>query len=294
VDRFKNGELQYLFGTNNYIYLLDRNGKDVEGFPVELESPASASLKVLDYDGNRNYRLIVPCKNKRVYNFGADGKQVKGWRFDRTRSETATPIIYLRSNRKDHLMLIESSGQVNLLDRAGARRASVKETIVPATHGQVQAFDSKDGRYVGFYLTDVEGTVHHIGIDGNVTLRNLGKFSADHRFLVLDMNKDGVPEFAVADLNMLKVFKADKTLIYQQRLAPNAIGPFVITTNGAAQAIGFAFPDEQQLVLFNAAGDQVDGFPISGSSGFSMVTTADGQSLVVSAIGKGLTVRMLE
>ena len=42
VDRFKNGKLQLLFNTASSIHMIDRNGKDVGGFPVKLKAPATA------------------------------------------------------------------------------------------------------------------------------------------------------------------------------------------------------------------------------------------------------------
>lgn len=38
VDALKNGKLQYLFSTSSHIYLIDRNGNPVTGFPLALRS----------------------------------------------------------------------------------------------------------------------------------------------------------------------------------------------------------------------------------------------------------------
>ena len=42
VDIFKNGKLQLLFNTENYLHLLDRNGNYVQGYPVKLPAKVNA------------------------------------------------------------------------------------------------------------------------------------------------------------------------------------------------------------------------------------------------------------
>jgi len=36
-----------------------------------------------DYDNNNDYRLLITCKNKRIYNYTIKGKKVKGWKHNR-------------------------------------------------------------------------------------------------------------------------------------------------------------------------------------------------------------------
>lgn len=294
ADRYRNGNLQYVFSTNNHIYQIDRNGKDVEGFPVELESPVAVPMAVVDYEGKRNYRMLLACKNGRVYNYGIDGKKVKGWKFDRTEKSAATSFAYLSDRRRDYLALAETDGRLHLLDRAGNRRSAVKETVVPSANTEVFPFGSKKGKHVGFYLTDNEGVVHHLQLNGKVSLINVGRFSAEHRFILSDLDMDGIPEFVFVDLNMMKVFDTDRKLLFEHRLAPGSIGPFLFNLDGKHQAIGIASPDDAHLLLFGADGRQVEGFPVSGSRAFDVTMGPGGQRMVVSGSSSGLTVQVVE
>ncbi|MBK9176998.1 MAG: hypothetical protein IPM46_11840 [Flavobacteriales bacterium] len=79
VDRFKNGKLQLLFNSARSFYLIDRNGKDLGGFPVGFPAQATAPLAVFDYENTREYRVLVPLADGRIHNWGVDGLAVQGW-----------------------------------------------------------------------------------------------------------------------------------------------------------------------------------------------------------------------
>jgi len=294
VDRYKNGNLQYVFSTNNFIYQLDRNGKDVEGFPLQLESPVAVPMTVVDYEGRRDYRLLVACKNNRIYNFGVDGKEVKGWKFDRVSNPAATSFAYLSLDRKDYLAIGENDGQLHLLDRTGGRRSAVKETVILSKNSRIQEFDAKKKNHSGFYMSDAEGTVLHLMTNGKVKHLNFGKFGGGHHFLVADLDNDGEPEFVFTDLNAMKVFEKGKKLLFEQRLRPGASNPFLVETGDGKRAVGFVFPEDEQIVLYGASGLMVDGFPLSGNSVFDMAVLPSGERVVVTGTARGLSIHMLE
>jgi hypothetical protein len=286
--------LNYLFSTSKQIHLWDRNGKDVEGFPVNLESPMSAPMQVIDYDGKYEYRFLVACKNKRVYNFGIDGRQVKGWKFDKTSSPVTTAVAHLSVQKKDYLCVAESSGKIHLLERTGAKRDVVKDEIELSGNAVIQPFTSKNQKHIGFYVTDTQGTVHHIGLDAKVKQIDFLKCSPEHRFMVADLNNDGEPEFVLSDLNVLKVFAASKKMMFEQRLSPGAVGPFVIEIAKNRFGIGYSFPEDNQVMVFDATGASVQGFPLAGSSAFDVTTLPTSQRLVVTGIDQGLSILIID
>ena len=47
LDYYKNGKLQYVFNTEDSLYILDRLGRNVENFPIELNSKQNADTHLL-------------------------------------------------------------------------------------------------------------------------------------------------------------------------------------------------------------------------------------------------------
>lgn len=281
VDAFKNGKLQYIFNTKNYIYLIDRNGNDVDGFPIELDSPAETDLSVIEYDGKRDYRLLITCKNKKIYNFDIKGKKTKGWRHNKASDPTIQPFKHMFVGKKDYLITGESNGKIHLLDRRGKNRVKVKKRVSASKNNQLQTFKSSKRAFDGVYITDEDGLIYRVSLNGEVQSMNLGKFSTEHHFLFADLNQDGTPEFIFYDLNMLQVFDYKKQKVFEQRIAPSATLPTLHKLANGEFGIGFHYSDGEQLVLFDAKGNMVQGFPLSGNSAFSLLHN-NGSSVVVS------------
>lgn len=122
VDRFKNGKLQLLFNTAQRLFLIDRNGKDLGGFPVSLPEKASAPLSAIDYDGTKEYRVLIPTVDARILNYDLDGKPVQGWEPPHIPTPASLGVEHLRLKNKDHLVIIDDGGSITVLDRKGLPR----------------------------------------------------------------------------------------------------------------------------------------------------------------------------
>ena len=59
VDLYKNGRLQLIFVTENRLYVLDRNGKEVKPYPKIFKDKITRPLAIYDYDNNKNYRFLI-------------------------------------------------------------------------------------------------------------------------------------------------------------------------------------------------------------------------------------------
>ena len=59
VDFYKNGKLQMLFASQNKLYLLDRLGRMVRGFPITLPDNVVLGPAVLDPGNNKEYSFMV-------------------------------------------------------------------------------------------------------------------------------------------------------------------------------------------------------------------------------------------
>lgn len=281
VDAFKNGKLQYLFNTKNYIYLIDRDGNLADGYPIKLKAAAQTKLAVFDYDNDKDYRLLIACENNHIYNYNIKGEKVKGWQHNQTSDLTIHPFKHLLVSRKDYLITGESNGKIHLLDRAGKNRVAVEKRIESSVNNHLQTFKSSETAFTGVFITDKQGTIYRIALDGNVQPMSLGKFSPNHHFIVADLDADGKPEFIFSDLNVLQVFNYKKQKVVEHRIDPTSTSPFIIDLGKEGKTIGYCFKDPEQLVLYNAKGELTQGFPVSGNSAFD-IFSSDNEMLVVS------------
>ncbi len=293
VDAFGNGKLQYIFNTKNYVYLIDRNGDNVEGFPFKLPAEAETDLSVFDYDNTQDYRLLITCKNKRIYNYDIHGKKISGWNHTRASDPTIQQFKHIAIGGKDYIVTGESNGKIHLLDRQGKNRVKVEQRVLPSKNNQLQTFKSSENAFTGIYLTDKEGKIYRVSLDGEVKDMDLGKFSPEHRFFVSDLDKDGGPEFIFSDLNVLQIFNYKKEKVAEHRLEPSASEPFLIDLGEAGVGIGYCFKDTEQLVLFDGNGQMVAGFPMSGNSNFEIIKEGDSHLVISAGSGSELLIQTI-
>ena len=81
IDFYKNNKFQALFNTNNKLYLIDRNGEFVDGFPLKLPATTSIQHSLIDYDKNKKYRIMISGNDNIIYNLDKKGRNVTGWKY---------------------------------------------------------------------------------------------------------------------------------------------------------------------------------------------------------------------
>ena len=132
IDYYKNGKIQYLFNSENYLYLIDLTGRMMKGYPVSLNSEATAGLSLVDYNNNKDYRILIPTVNGEIYNYKKDGSLLKDWKATNTRRNIVKPISYVVANSKDYLIAEADNGNILMLNRKGKVRLEIRKSFTNA------------------------------------------------------------------------------------------------------------------------------------------------------------------
>lgn len=270
VDVLKNNKLQMVFNTRSFIYMYDRNGNDMKGFPVKLKSPATNSLSVIDYENNNDYRLFIACENKEILCFNATGEIVKGFKSDKTISPVYLPVTYFNTSGKDHLCAIDISGKIYILDRHGNIRLKIKEQVGRG----IRNFYIESGKdYSKSFIVsaDTLGNVIRINLAGDQEKIKFQDFETSPYFEYRDINNDKTKEFIFLTRNELKVFNSDKSLLFNYEFkTPVTQAPqFFIFPDGKGK-IGIVSEVSNEIYLFNDNGSLQDAFPLNGKTPISI------------------------
>ncbi|MGM9735518.1 MAG: hypothetical protein ACI3ZL_03815 [Candidatus Cryptobacteroides sp.] len=79
VDYFANGKIQFLFGAGSKIYLIDRLGRFVSGFPVDLGKEILVGPSVYDFNSTRKYNIMVLHKDNTIEMYNLKGQKPASW-----------------------------------------------------------------------------------------------------------------------------------------------------------------------------------------------------------------------
>jgi hypothetical protein len=131
VDALKNGKLQYAFTTEKELYIIDRTGKDLKGFPIKPSSSIVSPLHVADYDRDKKYRLLFATNNG-MSNYSIDGSITTGWK---SPSIAAAYITTFKIANEDFIFTADNTGAVQLLKRTGETKVKTS-TVLTQFNGQ--------------------------------------------------------------------------------------------------------------------------------------------------------------
>lgn len=270
VDFYKNGKLQFLFNTAGKLHLIDRNGNYVERYPVSLRSEATAPLALFDYDKSRDYRIFIPGADRRIYLYNIEGNVIPGWNFGKTESLVSSPPQHFRVGVKDFI-LVKDKTRAYFLNRKGKERVKPKQRIV---FSEKNAFIldmnimEESPRWIS---TDTTGNVVCVYMDGRTSTLLEQKLAADHFFRMQDMDKDGVAEFIFADGDELSLIKQGGARLFSFKVRDRISEmPDIYKFSAADIKIGLTDRSRNRIYLVNSDGSLYEGFPLEGSSRYSI------------------------
>lgn len=269
VDFYKNGKIQLLFNTADKIYLLDRNGNNVERYPITLPQKATAPLAIFDYEKNRNYRIFVPC-DKKIYAFNLEGNIVTGFNFSGSDFSIQKPIQYFRSADKDYLIIADKQ-RTYILDRRGNERVKLDQQFIPSEKNAYSLIKSKNIEKTRFVTSDEKGNINYIYLNGKVEKRTFDKFSKKHYFKAYDIDNDGISEYIFIDKNKLYIYNSKGKKIFEHKFEYKITdAPSFYKFSSNKTGMGITEAEAGKIYLFDDKGKLFEGFPLKGKTPFSI------------------------
>lgn len=168
IDAYKNGKLQLLFSTPSAIYLIDRNGKNVENYPIHLASKCLRGITMFDYDKTRDYRIFAPLANQKVMLYDEKGTLISGWNTPRADKEIMSAIEHFRIDGKDYIIFADKV-RVYILNRKGDERVRVSKPIELRQPARLTLqTDNKKQKYI---LLQEGANRYHISLSKGTVVR---------------------------------------------------------------------------------------------------------------------------
>ncbi|WP_448519405.1 DUF3352 domain-containing protein [Rhodoflexus sp.] len=130
IDYLNNGKLQYLLTTTQALYLVDRLGRIVSGFPVQRDWGGTLDrLGVIDYDNTKDYRFALSTANGNIFLLSKSGQVLQGWAPRKTTGSLAIPLQHLRIQSRDCMIAVQDGGSLILMKRNGESYAGFPVTL---------------------------------------------------------------------------------------------------------------------------------------------------------------------
>lgn len=218
VDMYRNNKHQVLFSTRSQLHLIDRNGNYVSGYPVKLPAEASSPLNVLDYDGDKDYRLFIACRNNTIYNYNISGKRQEGFVAVHTDSEVNLPVAYAHVGLSDYLVALDKEGKIYTFSRRGEGRIGLRnKAVANCAAFYVDVTGNINSTYL-VYADDKNALIHKISFADKkeIVKLNFEVENADIAFARVDDNS--TMDVLFTRLNKIMAYDMNGNLLLKKTL----------------------------------------------------------------------------
>lgn len=270
IDIYKNGRLQLAFATQNYVYIIDRNGKDVGPFPKKFNDNITKPLSVFDYDNRKNYRLLV-TQNKSLIMYNTEAKRVNGFKYKKASNTISSQPKHFRIGSKDYIVFSQGE-KLEVLNRQGKERVTVKGNI-EFSNNSIFLYQNK------FTTLTNTGQLAQVNTDGHI---NLKPFDLDTNSNINTTSKTLV---AMSD-NKLKIKSKILDLDFGNYTMPRIFyiyDKIYISTTDL---------DAKKVFIYDSQGKLLPNFPIFGTAsidlqnldkkrGLELITQSDNKTIIV-------------
>lgn len=289
IDALNNGQGQYLFNTAHAIQLIDCNGQDHPGYPLQLPFEASNGLAVFDYNHNKDYRILLCGTDRLVYNYNAQGVEVEGWNHHRAEDQVTQPVQHIVSGDKDYLIVNDVSGGVRILDRQGRIRIPLSSDMQKSTQADIYA--NATNRSKGLFLTsDKEGKLLYVADDGSLNRTDFGSYSNKHFFLYEDFDGDKDPDFIYLDHQDLHVYDRFKKELFAYHFDTDIhTKPVFFNITRNKRLFGIVSEKAREIYLIDRRGKMIVNSGLVGETPFAVGSlNNDTEINLVTGVGNAL------
>ncbi|HRY98129.1 MAG TPA: hypothetical protein P5550_03640 [Bacteroidales bacterium] len=253
VQQGRSSQLRILFNTTSRIYLIDHNGRDVPGWPIDLPSPATNPVSAIDYDGRKDYRLFIATEDRFVRNLDIQGKEIRAWRKPKPDAPVRTAIQHLVMYERDYLVVADSRGEIWMTDRKGEIRMRLKATFTNADH--TPFYIQRVQGETRLITTDNLGRIQAVQKNGKVLTQELGKYSGRHGFCYAPFSTGQASDYIYLDQGTLSAFNREGKQLRSWSVPSGAdMGPQALQI-GSQRYITIADTSSSTIFLYSLHSD---------------------------------------
>ncbi len=246
VDAYRNGRKQLVFSTVKSIYYLDRNGNDLNKYPITIKGGVTQPLSIFDYDNSRNYRFLA-TSGARLKMYDYRGDQVTGFKYESTGKISSQPIHH-RKGKLDYIVFTTNNGEPKILNRVGKVRTPMKKEVYLRTPLQ--------------FSKNLITAISKNGFETQVDLYN-GE--------VKQFNKLGDAQLRIDQQN--KVVLKDQDLRINDKEIELPYGTYSnlsLSTLNKQMLISILNDADKTVYLYDTNGELISGFPVYGEKSMDL------------------------
>ncbi|MDH5598766.1 MAG: hypothetical protein OEY34_06570, partial [Cyclobacteriaceae bacterium] len=273
IDYFKNGKLQYMFATENNIYLIDRNGNHVSPFPIQIQNYKIDKFSIIDYDKSKNYRLFLTDFSGNMYIYSKEGKLLDQWETAKNNGRQITPPTHIRIRGKDYILILQEKGAFSVLNRQGKLVNGFPYQFVKTPNPEYNIKEGNDLSNTLFTFVSNDGTLSEIYLNGKEKeVKQLYRISKDTRFKIVDETLGKGFVITQQEEGILKTLNPSGIELFSTKyLSPNPLNAQYYNFGSDRRLLVVNDIFQEYSYVFDFKGEMVNNSPFESSYEVGMV-----------------------
>lgn len=260
VDKYKNKKYQILFNTKSKVYLLDRNGKNVEGFPINLSKSANQPVSLVDYDNNKKYRLFVPLINGQIHCFDISGNRVRGFKY-KGKTPLNHPVVFKKIKKKDYLVVSLKNGTLRLLNRKGEDRVRITKKIKAQPIQDITIIKGTTLSKSYLLCKDKNGTIQQLSFNNKLNPKGSG---INGNFQYLDFDVNGTKEYSFVQSGKIEIQDQKFQPVWEVETKGTPLPPLQVYNASKKEGFFYFSTNSNEVFVYDQSQQQLERSPYYG------------------------------
>jgi hypothetical protein len=267
IDYFRNGKLQLLFATAGNVYIIDRLGNLISGFPIAPSTEPITHLNLVDYSNTKDYRFFLGNSKGELLLLDKSGNILEGWDPKGLNSPLAVrPAHHRIAGIGDQMVALGQKGDLYFFNRRGESLLGSPIRLGDGLLTDYVILERGSAKETRLVTVTKEGEVVQANFLGEITFRNqLLRPDRESRFHLIKDQKEDRYLFVVHEYNKISVLDQELKVLFEKSILSDQLG-FQYFSFGSDKNI-FVVSDTNQdfIYLYNLKGELLNTRPISGS-----------------------------
>lgn len=273
VDYYKNKKLQYLFATEKEIHIIDRTGAYIPGYPIALADQSEISnLSLIDYDGSKNYRIMVSTSAGQYYMFDKSGRNLEGWNPRNMSSEPIAEPFHLRVRNNDVLVFTHKNGTIEVLNRRGKSKKGFPLRL--EKNIQSELFVEKGASMATTFMTTLsdDGELMKFNLKGEIKHRKqLFRNNTNDQFQLIQTSDKRSFMILRIENNQTTILDSDGEELFIHEYPLTGFTAQYYNFDSANQIVVLTDKDQEFTYLYDLKGHLLGGKPLNTGNQIAML-----------------------
>lgn len=292
IDYYKNGKLQLLIATAEFIYGIDRLGNPLPNYPLPLNGNKIKNLNLVDYSNSKEYRYFISTTDGDLYLLDKEGAALEGWNPNVLKSNTmGAPAFYRVPGKGDFMVALTEKGQLHLFNRRGELQTKSPIQLAESFDSKLSASSAPSSKTMLLIGISASGEVIHTNFNGEVTYRNqLVKGDRDHEYKIIPNADESDYIFISRQYNDVQVLDRSEKILFNIRMSAEGLSYQYFDFGANRQLVIITDRTQGFTYLYDLKGKLLTTMPLESAGPIQISYQAGKNQYIIRTIsGKTLT-----